>query len=613
MTFSAGRHAVGLVCQPVLVICGVMLCLNHVHAGNEAQPPASIAEQLTRRAVDAGLQGDLQGRTDLLARAMRVDPDFAPARWEAGQIAIDGNWLPIEKAQARAAADPRLEQYQAACDASPDTATGHLKLAQWCRRNRLADEARYHWLRVLAASPRNTDALDALDSTWHNGQLVRNDVARVLEESEREQRKANRAWRTRIAKWERALGSDPTGASVELQELRSAVDASAIPEFERLASGRESVTRAVADRRQQLSLAFIGALQDMPDFPATESLCRFAVLAPDEPLRIAAANAVVQRPPQEFVPLLLAGLASPIESRFELSTTPMGNVRYSHELFSRGPDADQVLDRTHNAYFRAEMPPALDPFDTDRRISQMMRAEQNLRVRARQTVYQLHKQAVGLQQQVETENVRRSTINDRIFHVLREVVDEDLGDDPVAWWDYWRDYNEYESPPYRPTKYYRKYTSFYSTTPACECFVAGTPVWTKTGLTPIETVAPGDLVLSQDLATGEYAFRPVLTTTTRAPSPMLEVSAGGQVVQATLGHPFWLPGVGWKMAKELKAGDRLLAIDNPVEIDAIAEASDQEAFNLVVEGHGNYFVGANGLLVHDNTPRRPESVRLGDR
>ena len=77
--------------------------------------------------------------------------------------------------------------------------------------------------------------------------------------------------------------------------------------------------------------------------------------------------------------------------------------------------------------------------------------------------------------------------------------------------------------------------------------------------------------------------------------------------------PIWLPTIGWRMAKELEIGDKLLANYNPIQIEMISEADDQVAFNLVVEGPGNYFVGSDGLLVHDNSPRRPELVRLGER
>ncbi|MDW8366162.1 MAG: Hint domain-containing protein [Abditibacteriales bacterium] len=44
------------------------------------------------------------------------------------------------------------------------------------------------------------------------------------------------------------------------------------------------------------------------------------------------------------------------------------------------------------------------------------------------------------------------------------------------------------------------------------CFVAGTPVWTKNGLRPIETIRAGDWVLSRDPQTGRQEYRRVLST-----------------------------------------------------------------------------------------------------
>jgi hypothetical protein len=37
-------------------------------------------------------------------------------------------------------------------------------------------------------------------------------------------------------------------------------------------------------------------------------------------------------------------------------------------------------------------------------------------------------------------------------------------------------------------------------------------------------------------------------------------------------------------------------------VDAIDDEKPAEAYNLVVSGYHNYFVGEAGLLVHDNAP-----------
>ena len=60
------------------------------------------------------------------------------------------------------------------------------------------------------------------------------------------------------------------------------------------------------------------------------------------------------------------------------------------------------------------------------------------------------------------------------------------------------------------------------------------------------------------------------------------------------------------MVKDLNEGDLLHGLTGAVRIDKIACLPDpQRAYNLVVDGFNTYFVGQQGLLVHDNEFRKP--------
>ena len=72
---------------------------------------------------------------------------------------------------------------------------------------------------------------------------------------------------------------------------------------------------------------------------------------------------------------------------------------------------------------------------------------------------------------------------------------------------------------------------------------------------------------------------------------------------ATLGHPLWVSGSGWRMAKELHAGDLLHGVHGSVPIDSIEPGPEAEAYNLVVADFNTYFIGKHRLLVHDNRAR----------
>jgi hypothetical protein len=218
-----------------------------------------------------------------------------------------------------------------------------------------------------------------------------------------------------------------------------------------------------------------------------------------------------------------------------------------------------------------------------------------------------------VQLEVSLANTPVNESNRPVFYALRETTGQQIPDNAGQWWQWWEDYNEYNWP--KPTYY--QYTTNYSqylTRPPVyvmsagvghSCFLAGTRIRSLTGLVPIESVQPGDRVLSQDQDTGELAFKFVLRTTVRPPTKMVCVRIGDERIFATLGHPFWVEGHGWKMAKELTAGDLLHSIGGAVRIDSIETAQEAQAHNLVVDGFNTYFVGQQGLLVHDNEFRRP--------
>ena len=199
--------------------------------------------------------------------------------------------------------------------------------------------------------------------------------------------------------------------------------------------------------------------------------------------------------------------------------------------------------------------------------------------------------------------------------ILQQVTGQEIGNDPAAWWNWWDSYNEYSSEGETPT-YERRYvdtTLEYYRTPSYaparhSCFAAGTPVWTKTGLQAIETIEIGDFVLAQDVATGELSYRSVIGCTVRPERPTVTVRCGRDALQATLGHPMWVSGTGWKMAKELKPGDVLHGACGPALVDEVKPAETIDVHNLIVADAHNYFVGEEGVLVHDNSPRMPTTA-----
>ena len=90
----------------------------------------------------------------------------------------------------------------------------------------------------------------------------------------------------------------------------------------------------------------------------------------------------------------------------------------------------------------------------------------------------------------------------------------------------------------------------------------------------------------------------------------MKVSLAKEDVLATKGHPFWLIGSGWRMAKEVADGDVLRAVSGSSVVRKVESAGEAEAYNLIVADFNTYFVGESGILVHDNTPRTPTQAIL---
>ena len=85
---------------------------------------------------------------------------------------MDKQWVAVEEAQRRASADPLQDEYRERRAAAGNRAQEQLALAKWARKKGLTDEALFHWARVLAADPKNAEALHALDLHWQNGRLM---------------------------------------------------------------------------------------------------------------------------------------------------------------------------------------------------------------------------------------------------------------------------------------------------------------------------------------------------------------------------------------------------------------------------------------------------------
>lgn len=155
--------------------------------------------------------------------------------------------------------------------------------------------------------------------------------------------------------------------------------------------------------------------------------------------------------------------------------------------------------------------------------------------------------------------------------------------------------------------------------PGESCFAAGTLVHTAQGLRPIEEIQRGDAVWSRDAATGEAALQRVEQLFVRPDQPisiLTVASAAGleERLRVTFEHPFWSER-GWTAAGDLGPGDAVQLFSGEW-VDVVGVESSNErvtVYNFEVAGFHTYFVGDQGLWVHndcelgdDGTFRDPE-------
>jgi hypothetical protein len=611
------RHWKGGAARPraawsaILGLCGVCLLSNPALARQTVD--STTAERLVQQAQQAEVSGDMGRAFALLRQAVRVAPGYELARWHLGQVQIDGQWLAVEEAQRRTSTDPRQSEYRVLRQAHGESPEGQLALARWCRKNDLDDEARFHWASVLAVDPNHEEARRALGVRWQNGRLLTNEEIARQKDELRLAKRAAKHWAPAIARWRRNIaGHDAAQRDEALGEIRALATPDAIPAMETVTLGRDAADKKHAEQCHLIGLAFLESLAMMPDHAATESLVRHAVLAPKFEARASATDKLKPRPLHDFVPLLLSGLAMPIESSFSVTTDDDGSVHYRHTLYRAGPTADWLIDASHGSWqhfaleaadFVDDDPSVITAREINRRFLKARRMAQNTAVYQQQYA----EAASAVEQQVARQNHQEMVLNDRIVPVLSQTTGQDFGASPREWWDWWQTYNEYYVPE-RPV-YENHYVDFdhhyYPPPRQTSCFAKGTLVWTKTGQLPIEELALGDLVLSQNVDTGELTYKSVIGRTLRPPSPIVKLAFGDDSLRMTLGHPLWVAGVGWRMAKELGDGAMLHGISGSPRVASIAPDGEEEAYNLVVAEFNTYFVGESGILVHDNTPRRP--------
>lgn len=578
------------------------------------------AERLVHEALAHESLGLTEQRNRLLAEASATAPDYAPANWHQGRIRIGKDWLSVDSPCETENQRRLRESYQRRREEAPDTVAGQLALADWCASHRMTPQETAHLHRVIQIEPNHLVARNRLNERHVDGRWVsESDLWQGLQDRQRLQASIAK-WRDRLLRAAESLTDRGRRHEAIRETLLDEIEQEAIPAV-------EAILAAHSEAGGMWAVEILG---QMLSHEACHSLVRIAVLSPWAEVRVQAAERLRSRPYDHYVPLLLSELSAPIESRVEAALVN-GQILYRHQFEQELQDRRQVavLDTAllrrpslvETAWGEGSLTGSLVS------LPSIGVAEAQTRTRALLDMQQV---IVAREQQRLQRNLWINTMNERIGQVLSTATGEDLAPTPQAWWSWWDEINgvRMEGEKFTDIRHNSDLQIYEDIAPViatgsngsagsspaprrADCFVAGTPVWTIAGFQSIEQIRIGDLVLSQDVQTGELAYKPVLQTSTRPAEPLIRITLatrGREMLEGSGGHPLWVTGDGWTLLRELEPGDMLHGIGGSAMASEVGAGEDAETYNLVVADFHTYVVGHAKIVCHDNTPRRPTNA-----
>ncbi len=573
----------------VLILVGVtaagLACPRPSTAATTKTNPQPTPNEFVQQALLSEISGQNAERARLLEQALNRSPDSAPARWHTGHVRLRGQWVKVDHVPLLVKGDPRYGEYLRVREQYADTTEGQLELGLWCEKRRLKDQARAHFTRVLQMSPDHGQARARLGYRRVEGVWVLPDEIQQWCSRDRQMREDFAEWESKVERIRRRLGEKGRGEPPQetaKAELAAIAKPEAIPAMEWvLGRSDEKEARLLVD-----------TLSSMAGHEASLALARQAVFCPWTAVRHAALDEIRTRPLEDFVPLMLAAMYTPILSRTEILPGTNG-VLVRHTLSCEGYEAkEETVFETAYVSLLGYFPGFLAGRDVQNRVQS--------------------REIWAFRQ-----NMLASELNGRISVTLNAITGQELPATPQVWWKWWDEYDEaraagkpvarryladqvtYRLPRVPPSPFSWLHVS---------CFAAGTPVWTVDGPRPIERLQVGDLVLSQDPETGRLAYKPVLRATVGSAIELVNVVVGDDSFDCTGGHLFWVSGEGWVRARRLRPGALLHGVTGTVSVEAVEAGPTAETYNLVVADFHSYFVGRSKSLVHDVTPRRPTTT-----
>jgi hypothetical protein len=568
-------------------------------------------------AVEKVLRAEVAGAVDRrmqLAGTLKEHPDSAAARWQAGFIKDGDAWRSFDQPERSGTAARVLDEYRQRREQAPQTLAGQLDLANWCRKKGLPDQEYAHLEAALAWAPAEDNA-ELLPRLGYR----RIGAVWLSRENLRDWYRLNQQTEAALVKWEpplsqilEGLTGSPRRRDTAAAALRQIKDPGAVPAIELILAGQPEGAAQLA----------VGQIRQIDGPVPTLALAKQAVFSRWPEVRKASTAALESRRLEDFVPSLLALLATPVKSSVGVSFAAWSDtgvgagladsfhivLLVSYVLHRETADQFQVATFRTTNYLINEAARGEAVYD-----GQFLSGDINNVISPRVMFgrdYALGASAVEVlarERTVAEFNDQTIDLNRRIGTVLAAVSGKELSD-AKDWWKWWDAFTD--SPRLGEKTVVTEVEENIIGNPTfglrhVSCFATGTPVWTEQGLVSIEKIAVGDRVLSKDIETGALAYRPVLKTTVRPPSELSSLRLADETIVCTSGHLFWSSGQGWVKARDLTSQTLLHTVTGNTPVWSVQKGQTGTAHNLVVADFHTYFVGAKGVLSQDLRAPRP--------
>lgn len=564
-----------------------------------------------------------ESRGEPVNRRLEITAGDPLSLWHRGILSVDNQPVEFENLYA----SDRIEEYLAERERLPLDLERHLQLARWCYKKEMFDQGRAHLHAMLLENPNDLRARKSLGHQWVGDRwFTPQEIEEVLEETEQAS-KAIQHWLPTLERVVTRIASKSAKIKKSgIQELSEIEDANAVFAMELL----------VPHVEDSVGLLLVSQISRFQSRPACLALVRIAMQNVSSVTSTKAAQELSAFHRDHYVPELLNMLSVPPASQSLLTHLPSGDlvlqrvvrreVQHRKELhrftkyIGTGKAQPLTLDVNYRQRYGITEVRAINMGSRNRQFRRYPNKTTFLAggdiladdIALKQSL--LDEQKI-LDAQLTTLEQEYREVNASVMQVLAATQHVNPGNTPYAWWNWWIEENERYAK-HKPTMEFSRYAADSNQAPeigvvkvnyiSCSCLIAGTPVQTERGLLAIDKVQPGDLVMAQNVESGELALKPVIQTTIRPPERTLSIVTQLETIHATPGHCWWVSGKGWLRTKELEPGMMLHTADGNAEVLAVdLDSTPVKTYNLVVADFSTYFVGQQRLLSYDNTQVAP--------